>query len=447
MYLINLKNYTPTYQSSINLSRPCRGRAFLNRPGAVMSHLFSVKFLFILVLALSAVIFGGGYDFNLNRAAAAGPSDNNCRTFSGTVYDLRTLDILPGAVVTLQSGKKGDAYQAKTGENGKYAFYDIPAGTYTVKVSKDGYISDSIRLNLKKSYERYDTSIESQRDFERRNTPDYERNINRYAGDEGEYEDGANESGGYSSGGGSVSMSAAPAFSPKDNFNGVSGFYNLPDCSVIPYGASRIGYGVQRSKRLSSPATPYVESNYSTAVGYGLAENLEVSAFAFQHFSKNIAPMVVPATATTAERIVPPFYADRTGISLKYADKFQYKETGQVFPYSLLYTHYNDGSDEVAIPIEIVSQMHGKFYFIPTYISRLGGNVHFNMAYYKPLFIDHRKLSYMMEFVQNDKHRWNIINAGFRLEFKNDSAVNLFVLSDSEKKRMSTGISGSILFK
>jgi hypothetical protein len=435
-----LKSYTPTYLSSISISR-IRGRDKINRPGAALSLLISVKLLILLTLSLGAVFCGRGYDFNLNRAAAQS-LDDKCRAFSGTVYDLRTLDILSGAVVTLQSGKKGDAYQTKTGENGKFSFYDIPAGTYTVKVSKDGYISDSIKLNLKKTYERYDTSIESQRDFERRNTPEYERNINRYANDDQD-EDG----GGYSSGGGSISMSPAPAFSPKDNFNGVSGFYNLPDCSVIPYGASRISYGVHRSKRLSSPATPYVESNYSTAVGYGLSENVEVSAFAFQHFSKNIAPMIVPATATTARRIVPPFYADRTGVSLKYAGKFQYKETGQVFPYSLLYSHYNDGSDEVAIPIEIVSQTHGKFYFIPTYISRLGGNVHFNMAYYKPLFIDHRKLSYMMEFVQNDKHRWNIINAGFRLEFKNDSAVNLFILSDSEKKRMSTGISGSILFK
>ncbi len=444
MYLINLRSYTLTYLNLISVSR-LRGRNGFTRPGAVFGLLNSVKFIILLTLSLSAVFFGCGYDFSFS-AAAAQSFGGNCRAFSGTVYDLTTLDTLCGAVVTLQSGKKGDAYQTKTGENGKYSFYDIPAGTYTVKVSKDGYIADSLKLNLKKSYERYDTSIESRRDYERRNAPDYDRNISRCAGDENEVEGGVNGSGGCGSGGG-IFISPAPDFSPKDNFNGVSGFYNLPDCSVIPYGASRISYGIHRSKRLSSPATPYIESNYSAAVGYGLAENIEVSAFAFQHFSRDIAPIVVPATATQAQRVVPPFYADRTGISLKYAGKFEYKEDGRIFPYSLLYSHYNDGSDEVAIPFEIVSQMHGKFYFIPTYISRLGGNVHFNIAYYKPLFIDHRKLSYMMEFVQNDNHRWNIINAGFRLEFKNDSAVNLFVLSDSERKRMSTGISGSILLK
>ena len=438
MYLINLKNFTPIYQNStdggLRLSGPRRFAALLK--------LFLTTLLFLSVISLS---INGGDSPSLNKLSAQ-ESQLKCGTFGGTVYDLRTLDPLAGAIVTIKAGAKGDSFEARTGENGKYAIYDIPAATYTVKVSKEGYISDTVKLNLKKSYERYDTSIESERDYARKNEPDYERNINKYA--ENEDEDSAADGYAYDEKtGNSIKLSPAPAFSPKDNFNGVSGFYNLPDCSVMPYGAYRLSYGVQRSKRLSSPATPYVESNYSTALGYGLGENIEMSVFAFQHFSKNIQPMIIPAAAPALPRVVPPFYTDRTGISLKYAGIYKYKDMNQVFPYSLVYTHYNDGSDEVAIPIEIVSQLRGKFYFIPTYISRLGGNAHFNLAYYKPLFIDHRKLSYIMEFVQNDKHRWNIINAGFRLEFKNDSSMNLFLLSDSEQKRLSVGIGGTMLFK
>lgn len=442
MYLINLRNYTHTYQNSTDAGRP-------SMPGlpAVPVHfqLSRIKnhLLTVVLAALLCAAFLCSGPVSFQGKAFAGSADEKCRTFSGTIYDLRTLDPLAGAVVSVRSGdKKGDYFETKTGDNGKYSLYDIPAGTYTVKVSREEYISDSIRLHLKKPYERYDASIESERDFARKNTPDYERNVDRYAAEEDE------DYGVYGrDGAGTLEMSPAPEFSPKDNFNGVSGFFNLPDCSVMPYCAYRLSYGIQRSKRLSSPATPYVESNYSTAVGYGLAENMEMAVFAFQHFDADVKPMVVPATATTAARAVPPFYSDRTGVSLKYAGKYKYRQTSQVFPYSLLYTHYNDGSDEVAIPVEIVSQFSGKFYFIPTYISRLGGKVHFNFAYNKPLFIDHRKLSYMMEFVQNDKHRWNIINAGFRLEFKNDSAANFFLLTDSEKKRMSVGVSGTMLFK
>lgn len=440
MYLINSRNFTHTYLNSTD-GGILRLRG--DRPFSVFFQNASLKktyMCFILQTLLCAVVsFMALLAFPAARAEAAQTAaGERCRTFSGSVYDLRTLDPLAGAVVSVRTAG-GDNFEARTGEDGKYSLYDIPAGTCTVKVSKDGYISDSVRLHLKKSYERYDVSIESERDYERKNSPEYDRNINRYAG-EGE------EGGENYSGGGSLGVTLAPAFSPKDNFKGNSGFYELPDCSAMPYGAYRLSYGVQRSKRLSSPATPYTESNYSTAVGYGLAENFEASVFAFQHFGTPRS-IFIPATATTAAREVPPFYADRTGVSLKYAGKYNYKDAGMKFPYALLYTHYNDGSDEVAVPVEFPSQFSGKFYFIPTYISRLGGNVHFNFAYYKPLFIDHRKLSYAMEFVQNDRHRWNVINAGLRLEFRNDSAANLFLLSDSEKKRLSVGVSGTMLFK
>jgi len=409
MYLINSKNFTLTYLNSVK---------FIRRSAMLpYAHIF-------LFCAILITIF-------LN-AAPVMAVEAVCRSFSGSIYDMRTVEPIAGVTVSL-SAPGADLFEARTDENGKYIFNEVPAGKYMVKVSKPGYISDSIKLNLSKSYERYDTSIESERDNKKRNSPDYEK----IASDDDEWGTGSAQ--------GDITLSPSPMFSPKDNIYGVSGFYQLPDCRVLPLGAYRVSYGVMRSRRTSGPSTPYSESNYSTAVSYGLSENVEMSVFAFQHF-KDVKPTVIPAVAPALPTLVPAFFSNRTGISLKYCGELKYKQNNQIFPYSLVYSHYNDGSDEVAIPIEFDSEL-GKLYFIPTYISRLGGNVHFNIAYNKPLFIDHRKLSYMMEFIQDDKHRWNVINGGFRLEFKNDSCVNLFVLSDTGRKRLTTGISGSILFK
>jgi len=304
--------------------------------------------------------------------------------------------------------------EVKTGEDGKFIISEVPYGAYKVTISKEGYASDVTKINITQPYVRYDSTIESERDKDNRTRSDYDE----------EHPEEARKK--------KITISDVPEFLPKNNLYGASGLLELPDTSVMTENHYRVGYGVMRSRRMKSVGGAYRESNYATSFSYGLSQNFEANIFAMQNFSK---------LATTS-----PFFVDKTGISVKYSNTVNYKAADQKYPYSVLYTHSNDGTDEIDIPIEIASG-DNKFYFVPAYESH-GGKVKFHLGYQKPLFIDHRKGSFMMEFIQDDKNRWNIINGGLRFEFKNDSAINLFVLTDQTlAKRMSTGISGTMLFR
>ncbi len=385
MYLINSTNFIHTYQNSVSAPAISRRRC-----------LVLIIFL-ICIFTLTAPLY----------------ASQVCKQFSGKVLDMRTIEPLSGVSVSIRCFD-ADKMEVKTDDNGKFSISEVPYGAYKVTISKEGYASDVTKINITQPYVRYDSTIESERDKDNRTRSDFEE----------EHPEEAKKR--------KITITDAPEFLPKNNLYGASGLLELPDTSVMTENHYRVGYGVLRSRRMKSIGGAYRESNFATSFSYGLSQNFEANVFAMQNFAELSGNS--------------PFFMNKTGISVKYSNLANYKATQQKFPYSVLYTHTNDGTDEINIPVEIASG-DNKFYFIPSYESH-GGKVKFHLGYQKPLFVDHRKGSFMFEFLQDDKNRWNIMNGGFRFEFKNDSAINLFVLTDQTvAKRMSTGISGTMLFR
>lgn len=365
--------------------------------------------------------------FKFQSFAIAIENNNSC-TLSGTIFDLTTFTPLSNVSIKVKLPNQ-EILETKTNDEGKYVIYNIPIGPCIVTVEKKGFITDTTKLFLKKAFERYDVSIESEHEKQKR-----ENEFNITQSTDNTLDSNAQ-----------IKTTFIHEFLPCDNFRGVSGFYELPDCLVLPTNSYRLNYNVFRSKRLSDPATPYYESNYITAISYGLTENIEISGFVFKHFNEP-SPFILPNTNPI--KIVPPFFNDHTGFSVKYTSKTTInKKHNKMLNYAFCISHLNDDTLEIYMPVLLPITNDASFYLIPTYMSQYDNKIYFHLAYNKLLFIDHRKLSLNVELVQTKNYQWDIINGGLRLEFKNDSAINLFILSNSQQKRLTFGIGGTMLFR
>src|SRR5437762_5638538 len=65
-------------------------------------------------------------------------------TISGTVTDPQGA-VVPGAAVTIVGQATNAARNAMTGSSGTYAFPEVEAGIYTLKVTKDGFRDSEVR--------------------------------------------------------------------------------------------------------------------------------------------------------------------------------------------------------------------------------------------------------------------------------------------------------------
>lgn len=404
--MINSRNFIHTFRNSADVP---------GRKPLPAFPVFLLAFLTVLVFFQIAV-----------SPAPARAGERACHSLSGFVYDLRTLSPLPGARVTVESTVASDKYTTETDANGHYEIFEVPYGVFRVTAGHRDYRSDSIKLNIDRTDVRYDTSIESERDY-----------LNRTGGDDDQRREGLD---------GKLVVEEVKDFAPKNNIFGVTGLIELPDCRTMEPGSYRVGYSIMRSRMTKGGS--YKESNYSTSLGVGVSENVEASVFALQNFTKGSANQLAAAPAGAAAVKLPGIFYEQTGASIKYSNSLNLKKDGKKFNYALMLTHTNDGTDEIALPFEVPvsSDPAEKFILTPSYMSQ-GGLVYWDFAYLKPLFIDHRKLSCMIEFIQDSKHRWNIINGGLRLEFKNDSSIDLFMITDQNVKRITTGLGATMLFK
>ena len=75
-----------------------------------------------------ALVFG----FALSAAA------QTSSTVAGTVKDAQGLTI-PGATVTLISESRGTTFETQAGTTGDFVVSNVPADTYTVRVTMDGF--------------------------------------------------------------------------------------------------------------------------------------------------------------------------------------------------------------------------------------------------------------------------------------------------------------------
>lgn len=87
----------------------------------------------------------------LPTALLAEPSDEP-GSFGGSVIDAASGWVLPGAMVTVTRGlnvpETEVLYTVVSNSNGGYQFENVPAGSYTVEASKDGYISQFIYVTV-----------------------------------------------------------------------------------------------------------------------------------------------------------------------------------------------------------------------------------------------------------------------------------------------------------
>ena len=429
MFLISLKNYTHTFLNLINLIF----RRLRLCPQA-LPPFFSRNFILnsskFLIAAFVIFTFGVFNFIYVDECAGGEPL---CRSFNGFVYDLRTMEPVEDALVSLTCPGVIEKYESLTTTNGKFEIFDVPYGLYKIKVSKTGYKDDVLKTNINKTYMRYDTSIESERDSN-----------NKSSGNDENSDSAPRNNARPTAGAGSLTVDEVPEFSPKNNLYGVTGLIELPDCLVTPEGHYRIGYGVMRSRRTKSIGGSYKESNYSVNFGYGLSKNLEVSVFALQSFSSTQSAQFIPAQGSTPAILLPPFFTDKAGFSLKYSNTIGYRDSLK-YPYAFVFTNTNDGTTEISMPVSV--PIGGDEIIIRPVYRSSAKSLLFDLAYQKPLFTDHRRLSLMLEMLSNDKHGYNTINGGLRAEFKNDSAVNFNLMTDQDTYRLTTGLSATMLFK
>ena len=202
MFLINLKNYIHTFLNLINeaiwrlrlltqtLARFYRKMLFSNFSNLIPSALTS-----IICITMSFFIC------NLPCAAA----ESVCRSFNGFIYDIRTLDPVEDACISLSCAGSAERYESKSAGDGKFEIFDVPYGLYKISVSKAGYKTDSLKTNIIKTYMRYDTSIESERDLDNKAiSPD-------------DVSKSAVRNGRPTAGAGAIKIDAGTEFAPKNN--------------------------------------------------------------------------------------------------------------------------------------------------------------------------------------------------------------------------------------
>ncbi|HET8964794.1 MAG TPA: carboxypeptidase-like regulatory domain-containing protein, partial [Candidatus Acidoferrum sp.] len=85
-----------------------------------------ISFLFVLVLLL-----GSASPSAFGQATATG-------TIQGVVTD-KSTSVISGAEVVITSKATGASRTAATSEEGTFRFDFLPAGIYTVKISKNGF--------------------------------------------------------------------------------------------------------------------------------------------------------------------------------------------------------------------------------------------------------------------------------------------------------------------
>lgn len=88
------------------------------------------------------------------------PWDGNC-TLSGKIViadtdtDMSNNPVLAGALVELRNNSNNAMISTITAENGTYEINNIPAGTYTITISKEGYISIFAAVSIADNIENY----------------------------------------------------------------------------------------------------------------------------------------------------------------------------------------------------------------------------------------------------------------------------------------------------
>ncbi|HLU68310.1 MAG TPA: TonB family protein, partial [Kofleriaceae bacterium] len=108
-------------------------------------------------------------------ARPAGPPRVN---FRGVLLERGTRSVVPGATVTVyrKSGDQVEGYEATSGADGSFEFYDLPDGEWKVRIEREGYIPVETDEALsteelvegrywieKGSYSEYDVTIEAER--------------------------------------------------------------------------------------------------------------------------------------------------------------------------------------------------------------------------------------------------------------------------------------------
>jgi hypothetical protein len=110
-----------------------------------------VRFLFAALLVLAVLSLG----------IAAQAQSANSGIVLGTVTD-KGGAVVPDATVELLNTATNDTKTATTGASGQYIFPNVPAGTYTLKISKAGFATTTfanLQVDVTKSYT-YDATLE-----------------------------------------------------------------------------------------------------------------------------------------------------------------------------------------------------------------------------------------------------------------------------------------------
>ncbi len=78
-------------------------------------------------------------------------------TLSGRVFNATQLGVRNAAVTLVRQGETTPAFTTTTNDTGAYTVSNVPEGTYTLRITKDGYTPREINLSLNADTRRVDT--------------------------------------------------------------------------------------------------------------------------------------------------------------------------------------------------------------------------------------------------------------------------------------------------
>lgn len=319
--------------------------------------------------------------------ALAAPLQAEISTLTGRVFDAE-LRPVANACVQVEGGSR-----CFTDAAGNYELTRVPRGRVTILVSAPGYRTDATEISLHRRFEEFVTTLYPLTPAE--TTPEPRAVAERVR---------------------------------HGNISGMSGRIELPDVGVYPDGSWNVSYHHFRLRQTGAAAK---QTLTWTAIGGSPTEDFELSFFGRDGGSDNGRT---------------PFLDNITGGQLKVLGKLTDLRQRR-WPFAAGIRHGRDNTDEVFLAFDLPLRDRHRLTLVPTWDSRAGG-VLLHLGFEQELLRTPTAVtSLLLEAMQTPNYQYRKFNAGLRLRYRELNALDLYLLSDTERDLRSLGVGASLLFR
>lgn len=306
---------------------------------------------------------------------------------TGHVYDMELQPVVDARVSIDGAGS------ARTDSSGRYELGRVPQGRVTVKIEARGYRTDVTEISISRRFEEFVSTL--QRD----ELPEAD-----------------------------IRLEKVPPPVRHGNIWGLSGRIELPDVGVFPVNTWNVSYHHFRTRGTAAAGKQTITT---AAMGGSPVEDFEMSLFSLE------------ARDYTNKT---PFMDNVTGGQMKILGRLTDLK-GNRWPYAVGGRHNRDDTDEVFIAFEIPVLDRHRITLVPTWDSRAGG-ILLHLGWEQELLkTDNSLITLLLEAMQTPRYHYRKFNAGFRMRYRDLNALDIYMLSDTERNLRSYGVGASMLFR